>query len=133
MDQFIQNWFSKIIDSPKAINYRIFKTKFEFEEYLNVLEYKNAVLLCRFRTCNTKLPIETDRWLNIPRHDRVCILCNNRNIGDEYHYLFECQFFAQKRKECLPKYFVARHNTLKFSECMPTRSKPILKKNYVNL
>jgi hypothetical protein len=57
MDQFIQNWFSKIIDSPKAINYRIFKTKFEFEEYLNVLEYKNAVLLCRFRTCNTKLPL----------------------------------------------------------------------------
>jgi hypothetical protein len=38
MDQFIQNWFSKIIDSPKAINYRIFKTKFEFEEYLNVLD-----------------------------------------------------------------------------------------------
>ena len=30
---FIQNWFSKLIDSPKAINYRIFKTKFEFEEY----------------------------------------------------------------------------------------------------
>ena len=80
-------------------------TKFELEEYLNVLEYKNAVLLCRFRTCNTKLPIETGRWLNITRHDRVCILCNNRNIGDEYHYLFECQFFAQKRKECLPKYF----------------------------
>jgi hypothetical protein len=24
MNQFIQNWFSKIIDSPKAINYRIF-------------------------------------------------------------------------------------------------------------
>jgi hypothetical protein len=53
-----------------------------------------------------KLPIETGHWLNITRHDRVCILCNNRNIGDEYHYLFECQFFAQKRKECLPKYFV---------------------------
>ena len=132
MDQFIQNWFSKIIDSPKTINYRIFKTKFEFEEYLNVLKYKNAVLLCRFRTCNTKLPIETGRWLNIPRHHRVCILCINRNIRDEYHYLFECQFFAQKRKECLPKYFITRHNTLKCSELMSTRSKPILK-NYVNL
>ena len=53
---------------------------------------------------------------------------HNRNIGDEYHYLFECQFFAQKRKECLPKYFITRHNTLKFSEPMPTKSKPILKK-----
>ena len=105
MDQFIQNWFSKIIDSPKAINYRIFKTKFEFEEYLNVLEYKNAVLLCRFRTCNTKLPIETGRWLNIPRHDRVYILCNNRHIGDEYHYLLECQFVCSEEKRMFTKIF----------------------------
>jgi hypothetical protein len=57
MYQCIQNWFSKLSGSPKAINYKIFKTKFEFEEYLNVLEYKNAVLLCRFQTCNTKLPL----------------------------------------------------------------------------
>jgi hypothetical protein len=42
MYQCIQNWFSKLSGSPKAINYKIFKTKFEFEEYLNVLEYKNA-------------------------------------------------------------------------------------------
>ena len=61
MGQFIQNWFSKIIDSPKAINYRIVKTKFAFEEYLNILEYKNAVLLCRSGTCNTKLHIKTGR------------------------------------------------------------------------
>ena len=105
MDQFIQNWFSKIIDSPKAINYRIFKTKFEFEEYLNALEYTNAVLLCRFRTCNTKLPIETGRWLNIPRHDRVYILCNNRHIGDEYHYLLECQFVCSEEKRMFTKIF----------------------------
>jgi hypothetical protein len=105
MNQFIQNWFSKIIDSPKAINYRIFKTKFESEEYLNALEYTNAVLLCRFRTCNTKLPIETGRWLNIPRHDRAYILCNNRHIGDEYHYLLECQFVCSEEKRMFTKIF----------------------------
>ena len=80
--------------------------KFELEEYLNVLEYKNAVLLCRFRTCNTKLPIETGRWLNIPRHDRAYILCNNRHIGDEYHYLLECQFVCSEEKRMFTKIFL---------------------------
>jgi hypothetical protein len=75
-----------------------------------------------------ELAIQSYRWLNIPRQDRVCILCNNRNICVEYHYLFECKCFAQKRKECLPKYFITRPNTLKFSELMSTRSKPIKKK-----
>ena len=36
----------------------------------NILEIKNAILLCRFRTTNNKLPIETGRWQNIPRENR---------------------------------------------------------------
>ena len=49
MDPFFQNWLSKIIDSANAINYIIFKTKFEFEEYLNVLEYKKCVGFLRIK------------------------------------------------------------------------------------
>jgi hypothetical protein len=72
------------------------KNTFKNKKKKNVLEYKNAVLLCRFRTYNTKLPIETGRWLNIPRLDRVCILCNNRNI---YTRIFAD--FARKRNRNL--------------------------------
>ena len=28
-----------------------------------------------FRTCNTKLPIETGRWNNIVRENRLCQQC----------------------------------------------------------
>ena len=51
-DQFLQNWNSLVQNSPKA---------------LNILEIKDAILLCRFRTTNNKLPIGTGRWQNIPR------------------------------------------------------------------
>jgi hypothetical protein len=42
----------------------------KYEEYLNILEIKYAILLCRFRTTNNKFPIETGRWQNIPRENR---------------------------------------------------------------
>jgi hypothetical protein len=32
-------------NSPKAINYKTFKTEFKYEEYLNILEIKDAILL----------------------------------------------------------------------------------------
>jgi hypothetical protein len=68
---FIQlNWNSLVQNSPKAVNYKTFKTEFKYEEYLNILEIKDAILLCRFRTTNNKLPIETGRWQNIPRANR---------------------------------------------------------------
>ena len=31
LDQFVQNWQTSLSDSSKALNYRIFKTKFEFD------------------------------------------------------------------------------------------------------
>ena len=113
--QFLQNWNSLVQNSPKAINYKTFKTEFKYEEYLNTSEIY-VILLCRFRTTNNKLPIETGQWQNIPRENRKCKLCNRSQIGDEYHYIYECNYFNQKRKQSLSKYFIYRHNVIKVSE-----------------
>lgn len=37
---------------------------------------------CKFRTCTTKLPIETDRWCGEARQNRICQVCNMKEIGD---------------------------------------------------
>jgi hypothetical protein len=42
----------------------------------------------QFRTTSHKLPVENGRWKNIARENRICPLCNNGEIGDEFHYLF---------------------------------------------
>jgi hypothetical protein len=47
------------------------------------------------------MPIETGRWQNISREDRICHLCRDGN-GDEYHYLFFCKneaVFLNKTKK----------------------------------
>jgi hypothetical protein len=46
LDQFLQDWNSSVHSSPKASNYRIFKTEFKFEEYFNILDEQNSFLLC---------------------------------------------------------------------------------------
>jgi thioester reductase-like protein len=58
-DNFLQEWNSNLENSPKALNYRLYKQIFEFENYFNILENKNIFTFCKFRTTNTKLPIET--------------------------------------------------------------------------
>ena len=87
LDQFVQNWQTSLSDSSKALNHRIFKTKFEFEEYFNILNIGDAIRLCRFRTTNHYLPIESGIWRNIDRGNRHCNLCNCQKLGDEYHYV----------------------------------------------
>ena len=66
------------------------KEKFELSNYLkeNInFTYKSAI--SKMRLSAHKFPIETERYLSIPREGRICPLgCNA--IGDEYHYLFSC-------------------------------------------
>jgi hypothetical protein len=42
--------------------YRLFKDYFGMEVYFDILDNKNVVELCRFRTANHKLPLEIGRW-----------------------------------------------------------------------
>ena len=102
-DQFRQNWHTCIMESAKSLNYRLFKTDFEFENYFNILSKKNAILFCRFRTTNHHLPIETGRWINIAREHRTCNLCNCGQLGDEYHFIFECSVLNEQRKRFFSK------------------------------
>jgi hypothetical protein len=48
-EQFTQEWHSLIQNLPKAINYRLFKDNFEFENYFNILEDPDIYTLCKFR------------------------------------------------------------------------------------
>ena len=127
-DQFIQTWSSNINNSPKTVNYCIYKESFAFENYINKLDDKDVFTLCRFRTVNHKLPIESGRWKNIPRENRTCNLCNSNEIGDEFHYILECTYFSEERKECIDEKFCTNINTLKFKAVMNFSKQSKLKK-----
>ena len=126
VDQFKQTWTSMIEHSSKGDNYKLFKHDLKFEDYLDVLDDKDKFLLVKFRTSNHRLPIEVGRWRNIKRENRICNLCIGRNLGDEFHYLFECPSLSNERKKYFEPHFINRPNILKFCNLMYSKSVSVL-------
>ena len=85
--QFIQNWHSNTQESPKCLNYRIFKTEFTTESYITKLHSNFYIPLARFRTTNNRFSVEKGRWDNIERSQRFCTMCNYNVLGDDF---FNC-------------------------------------------
>ena len=98
LDQGQQDWQNANFHSAKCLNYRIFKETICFENYLTELPTKLCKAFTRFRCRNNMLPIENGSRLNVPRNMRICLLCNSKEIGDEYHYLLVCTHFKDTRK-----------------------------------
>ena len=72
-------------------------------------------MLLKFRTSNHYLPIEIGRWNNTPIEYRTCTFCNN-DIGDKFHYLFMCIFFANSQTSLLKSYYYIKPNMFKFKK-----------------
>ena len=93
----------------------MFKTSFCFENYLVNLERPLRDYMLKFRFSNHKLPIQSQRFIGIPRGERVCELCDSEEIGDEFHYLFSCKDarMTAERKKHLNAYFLQHPNVIK--------------------
>ena len=77
-------------NTSKSIN-RIFKSSLCIEYYLLYLHTNLMRILCYFRTCNAKLPIETGISYDSSRENRICGL----------RYLKEINFATLLIKPCL--------------------------------
>ena len=79
---------------------------------------KDLFLLCRFHTSNHRLPIEIGRCQNINRENRVCNLCQGRELGDEYHYFIEFTEFKHDRARLITEKYRCRPNAVKYFALM---------------
>ncbi|MCG8034996.1 MAG: hypothetical protein JAZ03_22865 [Candidatus Thiodiazotropha taylori] len=126
VDQNLQKWHSDLQNSQKGINYSIIKQAISLEKYLITVQRKYWQCLFKFRTENHKFPVETGRWNDIEYSERKCNLCNNHDVGDNFHYLLSCSYFSEERKTYLHRKYYTRPNILKFQEFMATANKPRL-------
>ena len=69
------------------------------EDYLSSVPLEKRRWLTKFHGSNSDLRIETGRWQNIPRQARVCNMCNNGNVEDEFHALVQCQAYNKERED----------------------------------
>lgn len=105
-DQYKQEWNETLLNSNKCLNYRIFKDVFKFEAYLTNLPNKLRIYFTKFRCRSHHLPIEEGVFKGIHRNLRLCIKCNKNQIGDEFHYIFQCTSFKRERLKLIPQNFL---------------------------
>ena len=109
-------------------NYRMFKDSFEQNCFFTLLPNDCIIKLVKFRTTNNKLPVNRQRYSDVPRNERICDKCDLLEIGDEFHYIFTCPFFADIRQKCLTPYYYKRPNSIKYKHLFSTQRKPTLLK-----
>ena len=90
-DQFIQKWNYVLANTSRGQLYLSFKNHFIIEPHLLRLKPIHRMFITKLLLSNIKCPIETGRWRNIPIANRLCSKCTTGKIGDEFHYLFNCQ------------------------------------------
>ena len=65
-----------------------------------------------------EFPIEKGRYKNIPREQRICNLCCNNLVGDEFHYLFICNELSltQRRQTFINDILKVNTHFIKFDK-----------------
>jgi len=95
---YANKWSQDIQHVPKLRTYRLFKSAFKTEEYIELNLKKNErSMLCQLRMGILPLRVETGRFVGEPLEQRTCRLCHADSIEDEVHFLFECDTYNDLR------------------------------------
>jgi hypothetical protein len=79
--------------------YRTIKCKLEYEKYLKDERNKHGTnILSRLRSGSHFLRVETGRYDNIERENRICTFCNENEVDDEIHFLLKCEWHKNERE-----------------------------------
>ena len=83
------------------------------EKYLLVLPQHLYRPLCKFRTCNNRLPIQQGKYSGIDKRGRCCTLRDCKEMGMSFFICFEIiSFFEEDRHKFISRYHFVRLNTL---------------------
>ena len=97
------NWKTETqnMASGKMAFYTQVKKNFQFETYLDQIPRHERKAITKLRLSCHSLPIERMRYQKIQRNERICTVCKENEVGDEWHYLMRCkqQNINDRRKE----------------------------------
>ena len=95
--KYLSDWkdTSESLKDGKLTTYSFLKTNFKLEKYLTLVKkYEYRKSICKLHIFAHRLFIETGRYTNIPRNERICKNCTNQEIEDETHFLTRCPKFS---------------------------------------
>ena len=90
-----KNSFQNFIKHDKTSKLRTFKLVkrcFRVEPYIELIkDFQLRRSFSKLRLSDRCLNIETGRKHNIDVEDRICNICDSKEVRDEFHFLIKCQ------------------------------------------
>ena len=125
-DMYMQLCFSDISSSSRCKLYRHIKDDFQLEPYLRK-NYNRDLRQCltKIRLSSHKFYIEKEQWQKpkVEYCDRLCTLCEQRDIEDKYHVLMTCLHYKSLRLKFIKKKYYERPSIKKFTNLLTTTNK----------
>jgi hypothetical protein len=91
-------WNNLLVSKPKLRTYVKFKSCIKQEQYIFIRNRKKRSLLAQFRLGILPLNIETGRFRNVPADERLCEVCNDNLVENEFHFVCICTEYENVRQ-----------------------------------
>ena len=105
-----------------------FKTSvFDGKLFKVQLSQRLQTILNQTQVSSHKFLVERGRWVKpkINYHERLCTLCDENDIEDEYHILMKCKYFVNLREKYISKKYYERPSMYKFQKLMNTTKREL--------
>ena len=94
------HWKDNLTHKPKLRTYIRLKDNLKTANYVKThLSGGERSVLAQIRCGILPLHIETGRFNNTPLEERLCTMCNNDDIEDELHFIFDCDKYTAERTQ----------------------------------
>jgi len=115
-------------NSPVLTLYKHIKPDLKYEQYLDVLPSNLRFFITRFRISAHSLRIQTGRYARnrLDRNLRVCQLCQEQDVEDEFHVILKCPLFTSLRKKYVKKNVYDKPSVFKLIEMFKSKDKQTL-------
>ena len=101
-DKLLTDWRKEASKKPKLRTYVTLKDNIEVEPYVKYGNNRQTrSLMAQIRCGILPIRIETGRFCNLPVENRLCEICNQNEVEDEFHFLMECPFYHHERLQML--------------------------------
>ena len=139
-NKYVYFWGKAIqnINLSRLQFYSKIKKNFSFEKYLELPDYAQRKITAKIRCSDHVLEIEKGRHKKIHRDERICKVCNCKEIETEDHFLTKCTFYNKiktkydigptndslifindTKSEVLGKYLIDAFDERKRALCVP--------------
>ena len=106
IDNYIAEGLSFFENSSKCNLYQSIHAGHNMQFYLNRPVnslYKTCITRYRINYHVHVSNIESYKYCNIVRNERICTMCNTKTVEDEYHFILECDRYTDIRCKYIKK------------------------------